>query len=252
MKIKHCQFVSTRQAIVVFIGIYILLLLLLHHHHHPSATTKYCEIPRRCLWKMRCTVLWSLWLWLWTPSFDPTEIECAICYCTREVKLMWHGSFVIIISSIIQCSMFCRWKMLHISKIKIEEEEKIGPSVTNTFRWGRLSASPGGANKLSKPSLLGLQLEVKAWRAPRLLVVSDNIPACLLSLRAQFHVWWCVLLNDKEVEKPKIIRFSWFLDFPKTSSSLLASPLLLLLIVAPSSICWIISAQGNHGKSPIL
>ena len=33
MKIKHCQFVSTRQAIVVFIGIYILLLLLLHHRH---------------------------------------------------------------------------------------------------------------------------------------------------------------------------------------------------------------------------
>ena len=87
--------------------------------------------------------------------------------------------------------------------------KKIGPSVTNTFRWGRLSASPGGANKLSKPSLLGLQLEVKAWRAPRLLVVSDNIPACLLSLRAQFHVWWCVLVNDKEVEKPKIIRWDW-------------------------------------------
>ena len=71
---------------------------------------------------MRCTVLWSLWLWLWTPSFDPTEIECAICYCTREVKLMWHVSFVIIISSIIQCSMFCRWKMSHISVIKIERK----------------------------------------------------------------------------------------------------------------------------------
>ena len=132
--------------------------------------------------------------------------------------------------------------------------QQIGPSVTNTFRWGRLSASPGGANKLSKPSLLGLQLEVKAWRAPRLLVVSDNIPACLLSLRAQFHVWSCVLVNDKEVDYKVRLAVRGFLvfGFSKTSSSLLASPLLLLLIVAPSSICWIISAQGNHGKSPIL
>ena len=68
-------------------------------------------------------------------------------------------------------------------------------------------------------------------RASR-LQVSDNIAAwpSLSSLSGQFHVWWCVLLNDKEVEKPKIIRWDWpaevfsGFEFSKTSSSLLASP----------------------------
>ena len=80
-----------------------------------------CEIPRQhCYDCGKCVVLCydHFGCDCEPPSFDPTEIECAICYCTREVKLMWHVSFVIIISRIIQCSMFCRWKMSHISVIK--------------------------------------------------------------------------------------------------------------------------------------
>ena len=57
----------------------------------PPICYDYCEIPRQhCDDCEKCVVLCydHFGCDCEPPTFDPTEIECAICYCTREVKLM--------------------------------------------------------------------------------------------------------------------------------------------------------------------
>ena len=57
----------------------------------PPICYDYCEIPRQhCDDCGKCVVLCydHFGCDCEPPTFDPTEIECAICYCTREVKLM--------------------------------------------------------------------------------------------------------------------------------------------------------------------